>query len=89
MAFTRGNKKFGAVHIMLKHYQTERGKVTGGDILDIGDIIRRSEPYIGRDGNRVYEQTKFGITHRVVIGDDPKGEKVISYFTLDEEGKKK
>ena len=79
----RTKKGMGALHIQKHIGNSNNGWVTTEELMNIGEAIRKVEPY-NKDGKNIYEfygddKTRF----RVVVGDD----KVISFFSNRKAGK--
>ncbi len=74
-------KGFGALHIE-KHIGDDKdGWITVKEFLNMGNAIRNVEPYL-KNGKRVYEyRNNFGDRFRIIIGDDNKRERVITFYS--------
>jgi hypothetical protein len=86
--FGHGNDRRGMVHIMKEHYSGKKSPVTANDIINIGEIVRSTEPEI-KPGKRkkndeihVYDQN--GLL--LVVLKKGKNEKVITLYQTKKAG---
>jgi predicted RNA methylase len=72
VAVEGGRRKFGAQHVLIKHYGTNIGPVTAEEILQIGEIIRDGKVEFDGD-TRIYTRpAEDGALLKVVVGKNRK-----------------
>ncbi|MGP1580840.1 MAG: PBECR2 nuclease fold domain-containing protein [Wolinella sp.] len=96
LLYSKGSRTAGAKHIRITHLSdsTQKGYVTKEELLNIGEDMRaflktHGEPFIDRNGARIYEWDKEEVRFRVVIGEasgtDPNPasarEKIITFYS--------
>ena len=84
----RADSNSGAAHILLDHYSGDRGAVTAGEILQIGELIRRGKMREVGEGKRVYTVKSDGLRFRAVVGADNRGGVVITFYSNRKDGTK-
>ena len=78
--YEKGNRKYGAVHI-LKHLDNGGvGEVSKEELLKIGDIIRNGKMY-GSYGKTVYELEEGNVRYRVIVGKKGRDKRVITFYS--------
>lgn len=78
----RGHRRLGARHVLLDHYSGKRGRVTAGEILGMGKVIRDGELFNESDGRRRYVLKSGGHpTLTVVVGQKGDKNTVITFFS--------
>ncbi len=74
-------KGYGAKHIEKHIGKDKNGWVTNEELLNIGNAIRNTDPFLGK-GKRVYEYfNNDGVRFRVIIGESKGVEKTISFYS--------
>ena len=80
--FTQGNRKYGAKHILQRHFgENKTGSLSKDELLNISDVVNNGDIELKDDGKRVYTLYKNGIRYRVITGENSNGEIVISYYS--------
>lgn len=70
---TKGNKEKGAKHIIFKHFDEQKTSLTADELVDIVEIIRKSNVESITPTRRKYTHIdKDGIRFRVIIDEDTK-----------------
>ncbi len=72
MAVEGGRRKFGAQHVLIKHYGTNIGPVTAEEILQIGEIIRGGKVEFDGDARIYTSPAEDGALLKVVVGKNRK-----------------
>ncbi|GAA7171207.1 hypothetical protein HpCK101_09210 [Helicobacter pylori] len=73
--FEKGTKRKGGKHIRLAHSQepSQEGYVTKQEVANLGvnirEYLKNYEPFIDKNGARIYEWEKEGVRFRVVVND--------------------
>ena len=80
LRYAQGNKNKGAKHIRVGHTLDEKqeGYISRQELLNLGKNIREylakhKEPFIDKDGSRIYEWRENGVNFRVVSSDSASG----------------
>ena len=80
LRYAQGNKNKGAKHIRVGHTLDEKqeGYISAQELLNLGKNIREylakhKEPFIDKDGSRIYEWRENGVNFRVVSSDSASG----------------